>query len=167
MHIANPALPERQVPTHAGREVQLGIETNIMSSRRPGDGAVQRPNTVFPMVFPMVPQFYPDHAKEQSDAKVKRERSRSPRANAKTKPAGDPCEFQEPTQSSNHTRGDQLTRHNQDVPKQLIQKCSQRSPANLASIWSLPKLLAPFACKLVPTGLASPRKDCPTSPRVQ
>ena len=54
LHIANPALPGRQVSSDALREAPAGTETNTISSRRPGYWAVQRPNTVFPMVFPIV-----------------------------------------------------------------------------------------------------------------
>ena len=83
--IANPSSSGGQEPSEEPSEER----TNTSSSRRPGDWAIQRPDSVFPKSFPVVPQFYPAQEQEHPGTTNKRERSRSPKANTKTKLVGD------------------------------------------------------------------------------
>ena len=83
--IANPSLSGREEPSREPSEERI----NTSSARRPGDWAIQRPDSVFPKSFPVVPQFCPTQEQEHPDTTNKSERSRSPTDNTKTKPVAD------------------------------------------------------------------------------
>ena len=83
--IANPSSSGGQEPSEEPSEER----TNTSSSRRPGDWAIQRPDSVFPKFFLVVFKLYPTQEQEHRGTIKKREISRSPKANAKTNLVGD------------------------------------------------------------------------------
>ena len=58
LHIGSGTAPDGHAQDSKIREVQAGTEASTFSVRHPGDWAVKRPNTV----FPVVPQFLLDQA---------------------------------------------------------------------------------------------------------
>ena len=164
LHITNPALPERQVPSEESGQAQRGTETNILTSRRPGYWAVQRPNTVFPKFFPL---FF-----NSTQIKHRNTQARESRGNALDHPEPRPkpnrweisARTPGPMQNSEHPWTNQQAKFHQDVTKATYPKVHPKLPGKSCQHLVPPKVAGPHQASSPAQGKPPPGKAPPPAP---
>ena len=116
------------------------------------------------MVFPIVSQFYAQQAKEQADTKVKRERSRSPRAKSKTKPAGDPRANSGSNAKQQPHQGRPTNQAQPGRAKAVYPKVQPKLPGKSCQHLVPPKVAGPQHASSSPQDWPVPGKAAPPAP---